>query len=152
MPKSKKERSTNIEPIRAGEIFDVFNDPFDYMRRMMSYPRKYIGTFMSRAPRIDMIDRSTELVIKADLPGVDKNDIKVNVSKESITISAQASKEREETGRNYYYSERAASGYYRRIPLPVAVEPKRVKATFKDGMLEVVLPKAPGEGEEVKIE
>ncbi|MEM0074572.1 MAG: Hsp20/alpha crystallin family protein [Candidatus Micrarchaeaceae archaeon] len=152
MAKGKNERSKGVLPVRIEDFFDIFDDPFEYMRRMADYPRRYIGTIMSRAPRIDMIDRNNEIVIKADLPGVDKNDIKVNVDKESVTISAQTSKEREETGKNYYYSERASSGYYRRIPLPVAVEPKKAKATFKEGMLEMVLPKAPGEGEEIKIE
>ncbi|MEM3827052.1 MAG: Hsp20/alpha crystallin family protein [Candidatus Micrarchaeaceae archaeon] len=152
MVKSKKEHSKGILPVMTEDFFDIFNDPFEYMRRMAYYPRKYMGTIKIRTPRIDMIDRGNELVIKADLPGVDKNDIKVNVYKESVTVSAQASKEREETGKNYYYSERASSGYYRRIPLPVAVEPKKAKATFKEGMLEMVLPKAVGEGEEIKVE
>ncbi|MEM0201566.1 MAG: Hsp20/alpha crystallin family protein [Candidatus Micrarchaeaceae archaeon] len=149
MVKSRRERRMDIVPVNFD---DFFGEPFEHMRRLMGYPRRCIDTFINRVPDIDMIDKGNELVIKADLPGVNKNDVKVNVEKESVTISAQTSKEKEETGKNYYYSERSASGYYRRIPLPAAVDPDKAKATFKDGLLEMVLPKAPGESKEIKIE
>ncbi|MEM0159555.1 MAG: Hsp20/alpha crystallin family protein [Candidatus Micrarchaeaceae archaeon] len=149
MARNKREK-WEIIPMPFDEFF---SDPFERMRRLMNYPRRYIGTFMSSVPDIDMIDKGNELVIKVDLPGVDKKDVKVNVEKESVTVAAQTSKEKEDVGKNYYYSERSSSGYYRRIPLPVAIDSKKAKATFKDGLLEVVLPKAePGESRELKIE
>jgi len=99
-----------------------------------------------------VIDEGDKIRIKADMPGVDKQNIKVKVEKNNVIISAEKEHEEEKKEENYYYKERSSRHYYRSIPLPTEVDSKNTKATFKNGTLEIVLKKKEEPGEEIKIE
>ncbi len=92
------------------------------------------------APDLEMIEREKELVVRVDLPGMTKSDVKLEVTDQFLTIEGERKKEREEKREGFYRSERAYGKFARSIPLPEGVKADQVKATFKDGVLEVVMP------------
>ena len=94
------------------------------------------------APAVDMIDGKDEIVLRADLPGVEEKDIEVTVQDGSLTIRGERKEEQEEKKDNYYFSERSYGAFTRTLTLPAGVERDKVKATFTKGVLEVHLPKA----------
>jgi len=89
------------------------------------------------------------------MPGAKKDNIKISVEEDSIHISGKVEREEEEKKEDYYYSERAYSAWERTIPLPVKIKPDDVKATYKNGVLQVTLPKseeAKAKVKDIKIE
>jgi HSP20 family protein len=104
------------------------------------------------APAVDMIDHKDEFVLRADLPGLDEKDIEVTVEDGTVTIRGERKEETEEKKEDYYYSERSYGVFARALPLPAGVEPDKVRATFKKGVLEVHLPKAKeAKGKKIEI-
>ena len=96
----------------------------------------------TQMPFVDVMDRGDELVVTADMPGVDKNDIRINVSGNTLDISAERRTGQEQEEKGYIRRERSYSRYFRSVRLPVAVDKGGAKARFNNGVLEVVLPKA----------
>ena len=94
------------------------------------------------APAVDLVDHKDELVLRADLPGLDEKDIEVTVQDGNLVIHGERKEETEEKKEDYYYSERTYGVFARTLPLPTGVDADKVKATFKNGVLEVHLPKA----------
>ncbi|MGC8547759.1 MAG: Hsp20/alpha crystallin family protein [Candidatus Micrarchaeia archaeon] len=121
-----------------------------YLDTLFYAPSALLSDF-AKMPDVDLIDEGDHITVKADMPGVKKDDIKLKVNKSNITISAETKKEKEEKGKNYYYSERAASSYFRSIPLPTEVLPDTADAKFEDGTLEISIKKAKEEGKEVTV-
>ena len=104
-------------------------------------------------PKIDIYDRKDEVVVKAELPSVEKNDIDLTVTKDSITIKGEIKREEEVKEGNYYAAERSYGSFKRMIALPVEVESEKAKAAFKNGILEIVLPKKEeAKPKEIKIQ
>jgi HSP20 family protein len=94
-----------------------------------------------KSPRVDVVERDDEIVVRAELPGVDKKDLDVALTDNAVTIKATSSKqEREEKGE--YYRQEISSGYFARtIGLPAGINGAACKAEFKDGLLELRIPK-----------
>lgn len=96
-----------------------------------------------RAPLIDVLDEGKTIRVIAELPGLEKKDISVNVLEDSVEIStekkAEVKEEKEREG--YYFHERSYQKFYRKIPLPAAVIPEKTKAEYKNGILELILQK-----------
>lgn len=104
------------------------------------------------APAVDMIDHDDEIVLRADLPGLDEKDIEVTVQGGTLALRGQRKEEKEEKKEDYYYSERSYGAFARTLTLPTTVEGDKVKATFKKGVLEVHLPKAKeAKGKKIEI-
>jgi HSP20 family protein len=95
-------------------------------------------------PRVDIVERDEKLLISADLPGVKKEDVKVEINQDSVTIQGQRHQERTSSDRGYYQSERSYGSFYRSIPLPEGADPESAFATFRDGVLQIEL-QAPSE-------
>lgn len=114
-------------------------------RRMRHMPRGPMWG-MGWAPAIDAYDRGDALVIKAELPGVEKDQIGLSLLDNTLTIRGEARRDEEVRDQDYYRRERAYGSFTRSIPLPVEVDRNAVKASFKNGVLEVVLPKVKGAG------
>ena len=89
----------------------------------------------------DIEDLGKELLVKVDLPGVTKKDIKLDISENSIEISAEHKDESENKRKNFLKKERTELSYYRVLPLPVKVLSAKAKAKLSDGILSVTLPK-----------
>ena len=92
-------------------------------------------------PLVDLVNGDKEFVLRSEMPGVNKNDIKITVSEDSVSISGKVEKKKEEKKENYYYTERAYSSWERTIPLPEKVKSDSAKATYSNGVLELTLPK-----------
>ena len=94
-------------------------------------------------PELEIFQRNSELVIHADLPGLTKDDVKVDVSDNQVTIEGERQRHHDEEREGFYRSERSYGRFYRTIPLPEGVIADQAKATFKDGVLEVTIPVPP---------
>ena len=93
------------------------------------------------SPAIDVMDRKDELVLRADLPGLTEKDIEINVQNGTLRLSGQRAEEKETKEENYYCSERWSGSFSRTLTLPTGISPEKVNASFKNGVLEVHLPK-----------
>jgi HSP20 family protein len=91
------------------------------------------------SPHLEMFERNGKLVVTADLPGVKKEDVKVEVDQDAVTIQGQRRHEQTSRQQGYYRSERSYGSFYRTIPLPEGADPSTASATFHDGVLEIAL-------------
>jgi HSP20 family protein len=94
------------------------------------------------APLVDIVEHDNEYLIKAELPEVKKDDVKVTVQDEVLTITGERTFEKEEKGRKYHRVERAYGRFARSFSLPEDADGNAVAAEFKDGVLKVHLPKS----------
>lgn len=108
-----------------------FDRPFDFM------------------PRVDVRDTGTELRIRAEIPGVDEKDLDVRLEGDVLVIEGEKKEEFEERRAAWYRTECTRGSFYREIPLPSEVHSEKAEATFRKGVLEVMLPKAKGKTEPV---
>lgn len=115
------------------------------------------GTMM-RSPRMDVYEEDGNLVAEVEMPGVDLEDVEVNIKDNVLRVEAEREKKEEKEEKGYYCKE-LSRGYYRRaVSLPVEVEDQKAEAKLKDGILKVVVPKVEKEeaekeeGTDVKVE
>ncbi len=97
--------------------------------------------FEGMAPSVDVIDREEEVVVRAELPGVDKKDLEISLSEDALTIKGSTKSEKEEEKGDYYRREVSSGSFSRTIRLPSAVDGEQVSSSFKDGILQLTLPK-----------
>jgi len=97
--------------------------------------------FGGMTPSVDIIDRDEEVVVRAELPGVDKKDLEVTLSEEALTIKGSTRAEKKEEKGDYFRREVSNGSFSRSIRLPAAVDGEKVSSSFKDGILELTLPK-----------
>jgi len=99
---------------------------------------------MGWAPAVDVFEKDDRFVVKAELPGMKEKDIDVSVVGNRLTIRGERRAESEVKKEDYYYSERSYGSFSRSIDIPSGVDAKRIEANYDDGVLEIILPKAPG--------
>ena len=116
-------------------------------------PRRWMETFeplgwqwpmgidLERSFRVDILDREKELMVRAELPGVEKDDIEVTIAGDRLTIEAEREFEEEEKKDSFYRHELGYGELRRTIGLPVEIDVEHIEAELKDGILSVVLPK-----------
>jgi len=104
--------------------------------------RRQRGAARVRVPAVDLRETESDVILKADLPGVKKEDLAVEVTQEAITLKGETGEEREEKREGYYCSERAWGSFERVVPLPVEVKADQAKAKFADGVLKITVPKS----------
>jgi HSP20 family protein len=92
------------------------------------------------SPQVEMFERDDDLVVRADLPGLTKDDVKVEIARDGITIEGERKNENEEQREGYYRSERIYGKFYRRLPVPEGIDPEEAQATFRNGVLEITMP------------
>jgi HSP20 family protein len=124
-------------------------NPFSLMRRMSEEMDRTFGSVFGQTsgrgsgawlPAIEVTDNNGQLQIHADLPGLRPEDVKVEVTNDSLIIHGERRVEHEHKVGRAYRSERRYGEFYREIPLPEGVNPEQVKAQFRNGVLEVTLP------------
>jgi HSP20 family protein len=104
-------------------------------------------------PSIDIYDRKGEVVVKADLPGAEKENIDLTITKDTLTIKAETKKDEEIKREDYYVQERSAGTYLRTVQLPQDVESAEAKASFRSGVLEIAfLKKEEAMASEIKVD
>jgi HSP20 family protein len=92
------------------------------------------------SPGIDVFEKDNRLITKVDLPGLKKEDVKVELTDGHLVISGERKTEAEEKKGDFYRCERAYGSFFRAVPLPAGVKTEDVKASFADGVLEVTMP------------
>ncbi|HJZ79664.1 MAG TPA: Hsp20/alpha crystallin family protein [Pyrinomonadaceae bacterium] len=92
------------------------------------------------APQIEVLERDNKLIVRADLPGMTKDDIQVDLEDNSLIVRGERRSEREDDEEGYYRSERSYGSFYRRVPLPSGVNAEDASADFRDGVLEITMP------------
>lgn len=117
--------------------------------RVLEKARKELAEF--KAPACDVFETDGEVVVRAELPGIAKEDIVLNVSDDLVEIKAEKKEEAVVEEKGYYRKERAYKGFYRTITLPALVDPERAEATFERGLLEIRMPKV-AKKEKKKVE
>jgi len=93
-------------------------------------------------PAIDLYEEKDQIVIKAELPGMSKDDIQISLQDNVLVIRGEKKKEDQDEGKDYYRSERVYGAFIRTLPLPAEIDPDRIDAKFKNGVLEIRLPKS----------
>jgi HSP20 family protein len=101
------------------------------------------GEVQAWAPRIDVEEGDKEIVVKADLPGVDPKDVDISVSGGSLVLRGEKKEEREDKKKNYHKVERFVGRFYREIGLPPGTDPEKITATSAKGVITITIPKAP---------
>ena len=138
-------------------------EPFRELEDMLDRYSRFNWPSLSReafsttewAPKVDISETDKEFTIKAELPEVKKEDVKVNVENGQLTISGERKQEKEEKGKKFHRIERSYGSFMRSFTLPENVDAAGIKAAFKDGMLNLSLPKtakAKPKTTEVKIQ
>lgn len=121
----------------------AIRDPFavfDAFWPSLRWPSLEAAEVRAWSPTIEVFERDNRLVTKVDLPGLKKEDVKVEVTDGHLSISGERKREVEEKKKNVYRSEREYGSFCRAVPLPEGVKLEDVKATFADGVLEVSVP------------
>jgi HSP20 family protein len=94
-----------------------------------------------REPFIDVIETDKEIIATADMPGLEKQDININITDDRLEISAETKHEEKKEEKGYVYRERRAGSFYRAVSLPSLVDPDSSKASYMNGVLEIKMPK-----------
>lgn len=129
------------------EMREAFEESFEKSLRHIKMP------FEVSAPSVDVIDKGDEILVSAEIPGVDKKDLHVTVTEDKITISGETKFEEELKGKNFYRSERKYGKFTRTVPLPELVDTKTAKASYKNGVLNISIKKQkPIKEKEIEIE
>ncbi len=139
--------------LRRREPSDLFEDMQREMARFWNQLSPFAGWSPFRAPRVwaqtgpaweptaDVYEKDDNLIVKAELPGVKKEDIDIELDQESLIIRGERHGEHEVRDEQFYRSERSYGSFYRRLPVPEGVRPDQIHASFADGVLEVRMPK-----------
>jgi HSP20 family protein len=93
-------------------------------------------------PAVEIAEHDGKMIVRADLPGIDKNNVKVELTDGNLTIEGERKREHEEESKGFRRSERSYGTFYRSIPLPEGANPDGARAQFKDGVLEITIPVA----------
>ena len=155
-----REGTQAVEPRRQGQVSRMqpwpSSGPFSMMRRFSDemdrmFDRVFEGygfpalerfnpsAAESFSPHVDMFERDGKLVVSADLPGLTKDDVKVDIIEDAILIEGERKYEHEQREKGVYRSERGYGQFRRQIPLPEGVKSETAKANFKNGVLEVTM-------------
>ncbi len=141
---------TSLPKKKEENFFDNFDDFFARPFLSMRMPRLLEGSV--KTPAIEIKDEGKNISASIEMPGVDKNDIKLKVTGNTMMVSAEKKDKKEEKGKNKYYSERTYSSFYRSFTLPAEIDPNKVAAKYDNGVLEVKMEKKKlKQGNEVKV-
>jgi HSP20 family protein len=110
-------------------------------RLLSSGERGAVVPTVNREPFIDVMENDKEIIATAEMPGLEKKDIKINVTEDMLEISAETKQEEKKEEKGYIYRERRSGSYYRAISLPSPVDPDNSKATYENGVLEIKMHK-----------
>ena len=141
--------------VAAVHVLTTFEDLMDDFRRRffesiafpsqsVAFPWDWVSlkpVLPVREATVDLVDEGNRFVVHAELPGVAKDKIDVALTKDGIEISAETDVETEDKGKNFVVRERVYSHVYKQLSFPEEVVPEKAESTFRDGLLEVCIPK-----------
>lgn len=146
LEKAKKEVTRPYSPM---VLFDDLRADFEQLWEKPWLPfnfRPFHGEKTTWMPKMDVFEKDGELIVKADLPGLKKEDVFVTFEEGHLVLKGERKEEREIKEENFYRAECNYGTFYRRLPLAFKVDPAKIVAKFTDGVLEVHVPKPPVEG------
>jgi HSP20 family protein len=136
---------------RREEYSPGLGTPFVFMRRFTEEMDRLLEGFgfgaqvnAMWAPQVEVFERDNQLIVRADLPGMTKDNVNVDIIDDALVIRGERASEREENEQGFYRSERSYGSFYRRIPLPEGVNADNAKADFRNGVLEITIPAPQG--------
>lgn len=154
MASEKKEVSVAGEKKEPASALQRYSSPFNEMERMFNdffQQRFFAPSWMPRlkfpdlpdvSTSIDMFEEGDALVIKAEIPGMKKEEISIDFADNIVTISGEKKAEEKTERKDYYRLERSFGSFSRQLQLPVEIQVDKTKASFKDGVLEIRMPKS----------
>ncbi len=137
----------------------MFDNMFEKMKRLQREINRSFGEFwerdsfkalpdytgkknaLMRSPLTDLEETDKEVIAKFEIPGVDKKDIQLNITQDKIEVKVEKKQETKVKKKGFYREERSYRGFYRAMALPSEVAPEKAKAKYKDGVLELTIPK-----------
>jgi HSP20 family protein len=149
---ARREQSANLRTISPFSLMRRFSDEMDQLfgdfgfgGRLASGFGRQLGRLADLEgsmwlPQVEAFERDGQLIVRADLPGLTKDDINVDITDDAIKIRGERRQEQEESDEGYYRSERSYGSFYREIPLPSGVKGDEANATFLNGVLEITMP------------
>ena len=124
-----------------------WNDPFSFFQS--DWPARFFGHAgqASRlfSPQIETLQKGDQFVVRADLPGLDKQDVSIEITDDSVIIQGERRDERTDDREGYYRTERSYGSFYRVVPLPEGAITETAKANFNNGVLEITVQAPPHE-------
>ena len=132
----RRDEPFNLLRQMTSELDRVFDEPWTLFR----WPAEFDKDMPVWAPKVDVVTKDQKLITRVDLPGMKKDDVQVEVQDGLLTLSGERKKETKEEKDNVYREEREYGSFCRTIPLPKGVKSDDIKASFKDGVLEVIVP------------
>lgn len=159
---TKQTKTTTVSPPATGDASatdlatSLVETPFSLMKRFgeemdrlfsdSGVGRGWINSITGRgaseglwAPEVEMFERDGELILRADLPGLTRDDVNIELSDGNVTIEGERRGEKEENREGFYRSERSYGKFSRQIPLPDGVNVQNANATFRNGVLEITM-------------
>ena len=139
----KAEPGKTLSPFEEMEhrFGEMFRRPFSLLGPSW-FPRLRMHEMEEISPTVDIFEEGGDVVVKAELPGMKKEDIDIRLTDGMITISGEKKKEDEVKRKDYYKWERSYGSFCRSFELPAEVQKDKVKSTFRDGVLEIRMPKS----------
>ncbi|AGF77152.1 molecular chaperone (small heat shock protein) [Desulfocapsa sulfexigens DSM 10523] len=155
---AKKNELAKKEEKRPVSFFDEMTKLFErfpsHPFSMMTHPTMWSGGPFSKmadiSPSVDIFEEDDTIVVKADIPGISKEDLNVSINDSILTLSGEKKQEEKIEKKNYHRVERSYGSFSRSFQLPGAVNSDQVKASFKKGVLEIRIPKT-GDNKRKKI-
>lgn len=121
-------------------IFEDFGLGHNWLGQRFRPAGSETGHVAIWSPQMEIFERGGQFIVRADLPGLTKDDVKVDISEDALTIQGERKLEHEEDREGFHRSERSYGSFYRSIPLPEGINGEEAKANFKDGVLEISIP------------
>lgn len=147
--KDETKRNGNVVPYQQAPLFQSFqeemNHLFDTFRQNLSLgfapATKWLEPVSDFNAKMDVKDTDKEVIVTAELPGVEMKDIELSLNLNNLTIKGEKRAEKEDKENGYYRMERSYGSFYRQVPLPCEIDRDKIAANFKDGVIKIVLPK-----------
>lgn len=141
---------SRAEPMRSLSPFEEIDRYFESL-----FPRGWLranrwewptlseasAPFGGKFPKVDIVDREKEIFLRAEVPGVDKDKLDISVTENTVTLRGSAHHEEKQESGEYYRCETSHGSFSRTVTLPTEVDSEHAKANYKDGVLELTVPK-----------
>jgi HSP20 family protein len=150
MAEAKTTEIQEATPVRMASHFDEMDRLFDRLLARRGWMRPWrtdwpslgeIGWAEPRVPKVDIVDREDDIMMRAEVPGIGKNELEISVGEDSVTLRGETRREEKEEAGDLYRCEISHGAFSRTVGLPAAVDGSKAKAVFRDGVLTLTLPK-----------
>lgn len=157
----KVKSTAEAAPVRPPAIWSEMDRLFDdFLDRRLAHPfrfnlpslRSWPSLMEDKVPSVDIVDREKEVVVRAEVPGIEKEDIDVSLDERVLTIKGSTRHEEKKEEDDYYRHEIRSGTFARSVVLPADVDASKAKASFKNGVVELHLPKtSPSSRQQIKV-